>query len=430
MKVLIITTLYPPHITGGAEITIHTIAEGLVKDGVEVAVLATKGEPGLTVETINGVRVWRAGLKNVYWHHSRHGQPPHRKLLWHLIDIFNPFMPQYAETVFTAERPDVIQMHVITGWTSALTRWATRKAVPTIQVLHGYYLLCFNGNVFSRGRPCRLQCMKCRLARAPHRIYTNKLSAVVGCSRAVLAKHTQFGYFSGIKLHNVIYNARDPKMLGSRAPAICGGAGSADFEAPDRDGNPPAGVNNVVKFGFMGALSATKGLELLLKTFIEVAPAHAELQIAGTGADDYVRSLQTTFKHERVVFVGKSDPASFFGNIDVAVVPSLWDDPLPGVTFEALAFGRPVIGATRGGIQEMIQVGNNGLIFDPDRPAELADAIVRLATDAELRDRLSRNASASVKQFFSVPRISREYQMLYYKLLKMDYEHQPEIEPV
>lgn len=81
------------------------------------------------------------------------------------------------------------------------------------------------------------------------------------------------------------------------------------------------------------------------------------------------------------------------------VVPSLWNEPLGMVVAEALAFSKPVIGSRRRGVPEMIRHGENGLLFEPDRPGELVEALRQLAGDATLRVRMGRAAQISAQPF-------------------------------
>ncbi len=68
MKLLFVSSLYAPDIGGGAEIILQRTVEGLQARGHKVAVLATGAKAGLQQDTINLVRVYRAGLRNFYWH--------------------------------------------------------------------------------------------------------------------------------------------------------------------------------------------------------------------------------------------------------------------------------------------------------------------------------------------------------------------------
>jgi glycosyltransferase involved in cell wall biosynthesis len=60
----------------------------------------------------------------------------------------------------------------------------------------------------------------------------------------------------------------------------------------------------------------------------------------------------------------------------------------PRVVLEALCRGRAVVGARAGGIPDVVWDGETGLLVDPDRPAEIADALVRILSDRDLAERL------------------------------------------
>ncbi|MBU2818033.1 glycosyltransferase family 4 protein, partial [Acidithiobacillus ferrooxidans] len=76
--------------------------------------------------------------------------------------------------------------------------------------------------------------------------------------------------------------------------------------------------------------------------------------------------------------------------VDIVVVPSLWQEPLGLVVAEALAFGKPVIASKRGGIPEMIKDGENGLLFEPNRPEDLQESLHRLGSDRAMRVRMGK----------------------------------------
>jgi glycosyltransferase involved in cell wall biosynthesis len=60
----------------------------------------------------------------------------------------------------------------------------------------------------------------------------------------------------------------------------------------------------------------------------------------------------------------------------------------PRIVLEALCRGRAVVGARAGGIPDVVWDGETGVLVDPDRPDEIADALVRLLGDRELAARL------------------------------------------
>ncbi len=71
----------------------------------------------------------------------------------------------------------------------------------------------------------------------------------------------------------------------------------------------------------------------------------------------------------------------------IVVAPSRWEEPFGLVALEAMACGAALVCSRRGGLPEV--AGETALYADPDRPEDLAAAIVRLARDVGLRATLA-----------------------------------------
>lgn len=87
MKICIVSNLYPPHIIGGAEITVAKLAEGLSRKGYQVMVITTSPQKEESVETLNGVKVYRINPWNLYTLYDHQDKPAINKALWHAMDI-------------------------------------------------------------------------------------------------------------------------------------------------------------------------------------------------------------------------------------------------------------------------------------------------------------------------------------------------------
>jgi glycosyltransferase involved in cell wall biosynthesis len=102
----------------------------------------------------------------------------------------------------------------------------------------------------------------------------------------------------------------------------------------------------------------------------------------------------------------RDDVRPLVADFDVAVVPSVYADPLPRSVIESMSLGKPVIAFDVGGVVEMIDDGVTGALvaFAPDGPAEgierLAGAILRYARDPVLRARQGRAARERVEREF------------------------------
>ena len=91
MKILIISTLYPPHVIGGAEKAAAELAEALVHRGHVVVVITLHPGSSEVVEDRNGVRVYRLPVDNFYWPFGRKKKPNgFYRLAWHIREVWNP----------------------------------------------------------------------------------------------------------------------------------------------------------------------------------------------------------------------------------------------------------------------------------------------------------------------------------------------------
>jgi len=106
--------------------------------------------------------------------------------------------------------------------------------------------------------------------------------------------------------------------------------------------------------------------------------------IGGRGNVEYERYLRAKYESPAIKFLGIVQPADFFPEVDVLVVPSLWHDPSPRVVSEANAYGVPVIGSNRGGIPELIEEGRTGFIFDPNRSEDLLTNMQRFVDTQDI----------------------------------------------
>lgn len=399
MKILFLNLFDDPAEGGGAEMTLHHLTQGVLRRGVEPVMLSIGTEPGLHRADRNGVRIWRAGLRNLYRPDLKRRAHPAARAVWHLLDSYNAPMQPLLRRVLQAEQPDVVSIHNLPGWSAAAWQTVAARGIPSVQVLHDAYNLCPKSTMYRAGRGnCAGQCAGCRLLRLPHRALSRRVSAVVGVSRFILDRHLQAGYFAGVPVQRVIHDARDAAELGvADAPVRTAGA--------------------ALRIGFIGRLDPTKGVEPLLDAFAAAHLPDAELWLAGDGQADYVEPLRARHADGRVRFLGRVAPRNFYPQVDIVVVPSLWHDTFPGVVFEALAFGKPVIGARRGGIPEMIRGGENGLLFEPDRPGELVAALRCLAGDATLRARMGQAARDSARPFLDRDGWIAQYQTLYQSIV-------------
>ncbi|MFO1064483.1 MAG: glycosyltransferase [Pirellulales bacterium] len=176
-----------------------------------------------------------------------------------------------------------------------------------------------------------------------------------------------------------------------------------------------------VRFGFIGTLTETKGLSVLLEEYLRVRDSlkrETELLVAGTGVASYEKELKERFTHPQIEFLGRVKPEEFFNQIDCSVVPSIWEEPFPTVVLESLGAGVPVLGARRGGIPEMVQHEHNGLLFDPIADGELGSAFAALAENETQLITLQNQARPSIAHLLDTDAWIDRYEALFARVVE------------
>ncbi len=406
MKITFFNSFYNPIIEGGAEITLEILATRLAQRGHHVSVVCTREEPGMGVDWVEGVPVYRLGIDNLYWPRTtaRHSLPA--KLLWHAKDANNRAMGRQVGALLDDLQPDIASCHNLAGFSVNVWQQLAQRGIVTVQVLHDYYTLCTSSTLYASGRNCGLReqrCVRCRVLRSGHAARSNAVTAVVGVSQFVLDRHLHSGMFAQARVQRVINNARDiPRQPVQKVPV---GSGQATG----------------LRLGYLGRVVASKGVEHLCRVFadfVAARPGSHTLTFAGAGEATYVQQLQQAFGTLGVRFDGRRAAAEFFREIDVLVVPSLWHDPYPGVVYEALAAGVPVLGSRRGGIHEILKDGIGGFLFEPDAEGQLARILCLLADDPRVLETLSITARESVARLLNVDRMVDEYEQLYAQMFE------------
>jgi glycosyltransferase involved in cell wall biosynthesis len=127
-------------------------------------------------------------------------------------------------------------------------------------------------------------------------------------------------------------------------------------------------------------------------------------------ADSLPRLVKELGLDGAVVFAGFVERAAdLYAAADIVVNPARFPEPFGRVALEALVAGRPFIGSRVGAIPDVIRDGVDGLLVEPGDPGELADAIIRLGQDGELRKRLVKQGQSHVRETFDETRATAAF---------------------
>lgn len=118
-----------------------------------------------------------------------------------------------------------------------------------------------------------------------------------------------------------------------------------------------------------------------------------------------------------VIFTGfRTDIPGITAIFDIAVLVSFFEG-LGRVLLEAMVLGKPVIATSVGGIVDVIDDGKTGILVLPDDSGALAQAMIRLLGDEDLRVRMGRAGKAKIDAKFSVETMVSQIQGVYEELI-------------
>lgn len=176
---------------------------------------------------------------------------------------------------------------------------------------------------------------------------------------------------------------------------------------------------------FVGHLINYKSPNLIIKALPQILQEIPEAKLIIIGHGPMGKDLQiltdTYNLSDKVIFTGMvSDNLKhlYYKTSDVFVLPSTSSGESFGIVLlEAAAAGLPIVVSSLDAFKAFIRDGYNGLVADVGNTKSLAEQIIRILSDKELKKRISKNARVSV-QDYSWHDIARRIEALYLQILK------------
>jgi len=174
--------------------------------------------------------------------------------------------------------------------------------------------------------------------------------------------------------------------------------------------------------GNIGRLSPEKGQCDFIEAAKIISEKYEEVRyiLIGDGPDyhflkDYTDQLKLT---EKVIFAGyRKDITDVYSSLNLIVLSS-YTEGMPNVILEAMAAEVPIIATRVGGVSELIENGNTGIMVDPGKPKELASAINHALSNPKLLMKLVKKAKKNIEEKFSVERNILLIHKIYIDLIK------------
>jgi glycogen(starch) synthase len=357
MRILHISSLYPPDQVGGAEVMVAGLAETQAASGHQVAVACiSRNEEPPTMR--NGVVVYRTGYGTPSFILDR---PQLSRFAWTHYKIAvqtNMYPVKKMAAAIRAFQPEIVNTHSLSELPPQVWPMAKNLGVSLVHTLHDYKSICTKATMFRDGKTCDAQHLKCRLLTYAHYRCQFSVDAVTGVGTNILQRHLDANLFRHIPgdLRRVIWN---PVEHATRA------------RTRHRD------AREEVVFGFIGRIEPSKGADLLLRACRKLTAAGWKLLVAGRAIDGLAH-YQALAEGLPVEFVGFMERDDFFDRIDCLVVPAIWPEPFGRTVTEAYVRGVPVIGAQIAGVAEQIGEEQKEWLFPPGDVEALARSMAEV----------------------------------------------------
>lgn len=294
---------------------------------------------------------------------------------------------------------DLAHLHIYYGkLTASILKPLKDRNIPVVQTLHEYKLLCPVYTMVSSNEVCEAcgggsfwralpkKCNRDSLARTMLSVSESYVSRwlgsvddidhFIGISDFVTHKMIQYGIPANkiTTVHNFI----------------------------DADNYRP-----LFEFGdyvlYFGRLERVKGIYSLLEAFAGLPDQ--KLVIAGVGAElepvtQWIESRGLD-NIDLVGFVSGEKLHDVVRGAICTVIPSEWHEPFGLTVLESFALGKPVVATRMGGIPEIIDDGEDGLLVEAGDPVALRAAIISLAGDEARVRSMGKAGRRKVEQQFS-----------------------------
>jgi glycosyltransferase involved in cell wall biosynthesis len=363
VKILLINDYATP--TGGAELGVLTLRDGLRQQGHDVRLFASSARPG---------------AEESFADYECFGTTSRFRTL---LQTANPWAFTRLRRVLAEFRPDVIHVRIFLTQLSPLILPLLRD-VPSLYHVVWYRPICPLGTkMLPDGTACQVpagavcyrnHCLPLRdwlplmLQMKLWRRWRDAFNLIVANSEAVRGRLIA----EGIEPVEVVWNG-----------------------VPIQPSRPP--LSSPPTVAFAGRLVREKGVDVLLRAFAKVEPHTPDVRLLVVGDGPEREALGRL-----IIDLGISSSVSMLGHLPrpemerdfatawVQVVPSRWAEPFGIVAPEAMMRGTAVVASASGGLAEIVQDSQTGFLVPPGDAGALAEALLKLLQDRELAEQMGK----------------------------------------
>lgn len=384
MRIVLVNRYFPPHTGyGGISVYNSNLSQALTKLGHQVTVIASRWSREVPEsEELAGVRIFRILAGHCSWAHRLPVIGKHARGLEQLFYSFR--VASKLSELEKESKPDMIEFAEVEA--EGFVYLLRKRRCPVIVRCHTPTFTL--KNYFSKKEMPRDTSLVVRMEKSCIR-RADLLTAPSHDMGRIIAEEC------GIEKERIKII---PNLL-----------------APDQFSRGKKERSREVKVLCVGRLERTKGvamLEMAIPAILKKAPGLKFVMIGDDSLDEngisWAGRLKDHFKAEgiqaQVLILGGVDRETlmdWYERADMAVVPSLLYESFSYTCAQAMAAGIPVVASRIGGIPETLDQGRCGILIEPGQVPELTQAVLRLAEDPPMRERMGNAGFERAKNNFA-----------------------------
>jgi len=401
MRLMLVHQGYPPESSGGSEIYTESLARRLARDH-QVTVLhrsLDRARPDYAIAESRRDWVRIVSVNTPRW--SKAGFSAYR----------DPRAASAVASVLRETRPEVVHFGHLNGLSTGAVFEARRLGAAVVFTLHDFGTLCALGQLVNLDLevcpgPTPHRCLGCvgSQVAAPSwfvRSGARRIPLAQPLGRALARRGAGEARIEErlLEMREALRQAdllvAPSRFMRERMATL--GVGGIRVLPLGHDPVPPmprrSDPDGRLRVGLIGSLIPSKGVHVLARAFRDLADPRLSLRIHGgfaayhgdTGYEKRLRAILGPIADDalRGPFP-RSRLGEVLADLDVVVVPSVWEENAPLVVQEAFLARVPVVVSGHGGLAEAVRDEVDGLHFRPGDAADLARVLRRLADDPEL----------------------------------------------
>ncbi|MFC2021451.1 glycosyltransferase family 4 protein [Chloroflexota bacterium] len=390
MKIAFITFEYPPFVHGGAGVYADNLTRELAKLGHEIHVITTRVAGSDKESNVDGLFIHRLRFIN--------------KPFLSTASFWFFLRKEFPAIVRQVGGFDIVHGNGVSDFSLG------QKEVSSVRVSTVHHLSQTTIKALKMGLLHRIRNIRGEVGIVPFMqpIYIRRADRIIAVS--------QFTRQNIIDIFGISE---------SKTEVIHHGVHPGDFIHPEESManlRNTLGIKSLPMILFVGRLSPRKGTDVLLKAMPHVLrEMEVKLVLAGSGnQQDYQQLARTLGISDKLSFLGRVPGDTLrllYSSCDLFVLPSRLEG-LGIVILEAMAAGKPIVATNVGGIPELIESGQNGILVEADEEEKLASAIIKVLSDNSLARAIGENNKKEARECYSWEVAARKTESLYNDLVE------------